>query len=233
MVIDHYAKNIASVLEVISSHWKQAPKASRRNLSGYVITSRWLMAIGAGLMLLAAAIHVVRKAGDADQRDVAMGIVLLVGFVILLIGVAIDLFESVRTTKRPFAEHLDRMREQLPREHDLLLKLKAFDLSVLESAQRRLKLESTKVSSRLELIGGDGLKASLVGVGTLAYALLTQYQGFELSRLSLANIGFIGVALWLGMSLGAWSAKYGAAQWDYYSELLTFVIEGKKQETGK
>lgn len=47
----------------------------------------------------------------------------------------------------------------------------------LELARERLNLESTKVASRLGLIGGgEGLRTSLVGVAMLAVALISEYE---------------------------------------------------------
>jgi hypothetical protein len=43
-----------------------------------------------------------------------------VGVLVLIGGLIMEVIDTVRTTKRPFVEHLDRTRELLPNEGDLL-----------------------------------------------------------------------------------------------------------------
>lgn len=67
------------------------------------------------------------------------------------------------------------------------------------------------------------MKASLVGLGALAYALFDQYRTLGTSDVA----AYLGFALLLGASIGAWSVNYGASQSDYYAELISIVIASK------
>lgn len=221
MTIDRYAQDIGSVLQIIDAHWRATPKSVQTGLRRSVIWSRGLMAVGA-VLLLASLVG-----ANANLRGIVILCIGFIGLIVLVIGLAIDLIDTLRTTKLPFLEHLERLHERLPREGDLLRQLDAFDVRVLESAQKRLRIESAHISVRLAVIGGDGLKGSLIGIGALAYALLVHYAGSDFSSPGLAWVSLIGLAALLGMSIAGWSVKYGASQWDYYGELISFAIDSK------
>lgn len=74
--------------------------------------------------------------------------------------------DLVRTMKPPVTELMDRLLDVLPQEMEFVTRLTGFDEYSLEFARRRLEIESNKVLSRLELIGGDSvMKTSLLGIG--------------------------------------------------------------------
>jgi len=151
--------------------------------------------------------------------DFSFAAFLLLGVIALAVSVILEVVDL----KRPFAEHVDRILERLPAEGALLDELNTFSAQSLERARRRLNLESAKVTSRLELIGGDVMKVSLVGLGALVYALFDQYRAMGASGI----VVYLGFALLFGAGIGAWIAKFGASQANYYAELISMVIDTK------
>jgi hypothetical protein len=154
------------------------------------------------------------------------------GLVIFVAGAVAGLVESIRTTRRPFVDLVDRVLEALGRESELIAVLECFEREVLEIARKRLQLESTKVASRLGLIGGDGLKASLVGIAMLAAAMISQYEPV-IRGWTTKSLAFFGVVLLLGLSIGGLLARYGASQADYYSEIIGIALQRKAYKSKK
>jgi hypothetical protein len=92
-------------------------------------------------------------------------------------------------------------------------------------------MESNKVLSRLDLIGGDGvMKTSLLGIGVVLVTLVVTCREVDFSKLSFAVLSVFGLALVAGMSIGAWQAKSGARRADFYVGMLSLAICSKEHD---
>lgn len=156
----------------------------------------------------------------------------ILGLVIFVAGTAAGLVESIRTTRRPFVDLVDRGVEALGRESELIAALECFECEILEIARKRLQLESTNVVSRLGLIGGDRLKTSLVGVAILAATMISQYEPV-VRGWTTKSLAFFGVVFLLGLSIGGLFARYAASQADYYSEIIGIAVQRKAYKSKK
>ena len=135
--------------------------------------------------------------------------------------------ETARRTRRPFVEHIDRAVGALGHEHELIAALERFEAATLETARKRLQLESTKVASRLGVIGGgEGLRTSLVGIAMLAATLISQYEPV-VHGWTMRSPASFGVALLLGLSIGGLLVRYGAFQADYYGQIIGLALQRK------
>ncbi|WP_129642651.1 hypothetical protein [Peristeroidobacter agariperforans] len=143
--------------------------------------------------------EVLRQVGGATTSWFYLAYLSLsiLGLVVFLAGLVVILIEFARTTRRPFVEHVDRIIEALDREHELIAALEHFETSTLEFACERLKLQSTKVVSRLGMIGGgEGLRTSLVGIALLGVALISKYEP-AVHGWTMNSLAFFGLALLL------------------------------------
>jgi hypothetical protein len=153
------------------------------------------------------------------------------GLVVMLIGTVLTIVDWVRTMKPPLTELMDRILDVSPQETEFVTRLSAFDECSLEFARRRLEMESNKVLSRLDLIGGDGvMKTSLLGIGVVLVTLVVTCREVDFSKLSFAVLSVFGLALVAGMSIGAWQAKSGARRADFYVGMLSLAICSKEHD---
>lgn len=226
MAVDGFLQGVAEVLALVRAHSEKVNSRKRRS----TVVQRWsdrLAAAGGFLFVVAIAVQPI-WVSDARAKGWTIAVMLLVGTLALLGGLLTSVIDSVRTTKRPFAEHIDRILESLSGEGDLLDDLQGFEAPVLELARRRLNLESAKVTSRLKMIGGgDGLRASWIGIAVLGFAVLSQYEPFHVTAWSMTNVTLLGLALLLGLSIGGLFVRYGASQSNYYCEIIGLAIERK------
>jgi hypothetical protein len=143
------------------------------------------------------------------------------------------LIEFVRTIRHPFIEHISRINEALDHELELILTLARFDNEILDFAQRRLQLQSTRVTSRMEAIGGgDGLRMSLVGVVLLVVGLISQYDP-AVHGLTMKILAFFGAALLLGLSIGGLLMRYGVSEAEYYCGIIELTLLRKAYRAKK
>jgi hypothetical protein len=176
--------------------------------------------------------EVLRQLGDHTVPSLrhAYLVLSILGLLLFLSGAVRLLVDLVRTTRRPFVEHLDGVFGALGREYELIGALLRFDAVTLELASERLSIQSTKVASRVGLIGGgEGLKTSLVGVVALAFAWFSQYA-LVVQGLTMKSFAFIGLALLVGLSIGGMLLRYGASEADYYRGLIRIALNLKAHD---
>lgn len=217
--------HVEEVLHLVKQHSERhkQPKLATttlERLSGWASLAGGVIFVGG---------EVLRQVGDAKAPLLLMAYVSLsvLGLAIFMAGAMTGVVETVRRTRRPFVEHVDRVVEALGREYELIAALEHFEAVILETARKRLQLESTKVASRLGVIGGgEGLRTSLVGIAMLAAALISQYEAV-VHGWTMKSLAFFGVALLLGLSIGGLLVRYGASQADYYSEIIGLALQRK------
>jgi hypothetical protein len=139
----------------------------------------------------------------------------------------------VRTILHPFIEHISRISKALDHELELIAALARFDDKILEFVQKRLQLQSTRVTSRMEAIGsGDGLRMSLVGVVLLLVGVVSQYET-AIHGLTMRSLTFFGAVLLLGLSIGGLLVRYGASQAEYYCGIIDLTLLRKAHRAKK
>ena len=226
-------QDVKAIFQIIDQHATAVDRAGKPKLAKLVRLSNWLSVPGiwlAAISLIAhqalAAMSVHRGWGLGGTLAFAAG-----GLAMMLVGVVLMAIDSVRTMKPPVVELMDRLLEVLPREAGFVARLTVFDEYSLEFVRRRLEIESGKVLSRLDLIGGDGImKTSLFGIGLVLVTLVVDYREVDFSRLSFAVLGIFGLALVAGVSIGAWRAKSGAHGAGFYVGILSLVIDSKQRD---
>lgn len=211
--------HVEEVLHLVKEHsakYKQPnqPTTTRARLSGWASLTGGVIFVGG---------EVLRQVGDL-KGYLSLSIL---GLAIFMAGAIAAVVETVRTTRRPFVEIVNRAVEALGRESELIAALQRFETAILEVTRKRLQLESTRVASRLGVIGGgEGLRTSLVGIAMLAVTLISQYEPV-VHGWTMKSLALFGVALLLGLSIGGLLVRYGASQADYYSEVIGLALQRK------
>lgn len=143
MVSSSFWVGVEEVLNLVKEHSEKykTPKearTTRERLSG------WAPLVG-GVIFVAG--EVLRQLGDVKIPFSYLAYLSLsiLGLAIFIAGAMVGLVEIVRTTRRPFVEHVDRAIKALGRECELIEALERFETEVLEIARTRLQLQSTKV----------------------------------------------------------------------------------------
>ena len=227
-----YPKDVVEVLNLVKVHSSKL-KAKKISPSRLLVWSKWLWVAGVLLTLASVTGQIIAGSMRSDGMNLALALLWVAGVLLFLAGLMLPLIDEFRNLRRPIAQHVDNILGSLPIEDELLRNLQYFDVDTLQCARTRLNLESVRIASRLDLIGGNGIKASLVGIAALVYGLLSQYKQLDLSALSLSSVVYLGFALLLGLSIGGWVIKYGASQSDYYSELIGLTIDRKSRSSGR
>lgn len=225
MASDPFWVHVEDVLHLVKQH-SERHKRPKQAVTRLGRLSGWASVVG-GVIFVSG--EIVRQVGDPKTPHLLIVYLSLsiLGLAIFMAGVIADIVETVRKSRRPLVEHVDRVLEALGREYEFITALDRFDGAILETARKRLQLESTKVSSRLAVIGGgDGLRTSLVGVAMLAAALISQYE-VVVDGWTIKSLAFFGVALLLGLSIGGLLARCGASQADYYSDIIGLALQRK------
>lgn len=225
MACDLFLQSVTEVLALVRAHSEKVHPTRPRS----TLVQRWSarLTVAGGFLFFVATVSQAAWVSDARTAGSTLAL-LLVGTIALLGGLLTSVVDSVRTAKRPFADHVDRIVELLPAESDLLNELQRFETPALEFARKRLNLESEKVTSRLEMIGGgERLSASWIGIALLGFAVLSQYKSFDVTTGGVGGITLLGLALLLGLSIGALFVRYGASRSNYYSGILGLAIERK------
>ncbi|MBL8269701.1 hypothetical protein [Steroidobacter sp.] len=175
---------------------------------------------------------VVAVTGEALRRGgglLAPSLIIL-AFLLFAAGALLIVVESIRTMRHPFLQFIDRIPEAMDRDSALIDALARFDAVVLELARGRLSLESKKAASKLELIGGgDGLRTSLVGIGTLGMAVIAAYEPI-VNGWTLKSLALIGASLLLGLSIGGLLLRHGFSQAEYYCEIIGMALQMKADQ---
>jgi len=196
MANNSFWAHVEEVLYIVKQHserYKRTKQATTMlgRLSGWASLAGGVIFVGG---------EVLRQVGDPKTPLLLMAYVSLsiLGLVIFMAGGMMGVVETVRKVRRPFVEHVDRVVDALGREYELIDALERFEAVILETARKRLQLESTKVASRLGVIGGgEGLRTSLVGIAVLAAALISQYEAV-VHGWTTKCLAFFGIALLLG-----------------------------------
>jgi hypothetical protein len=223
-------RDVKAIYELIGAHSMSARKLRASTKSSLERRSDWSTAIGVVILVSGfTADHFLGKIGLSLEWTIFLLVCLCLGVLLMLIGVVLSAIDARRTTKRPLVEHIDRIVEALPIDTELIKQLTRYDTRSLEFARRRLSIESTKVRSRLDLLGGGtGMKASTLGVALLACALVFQYSQIDFSGLALKDAAYLGTVVLLAFSIAACFILFGVGHGDFYSELIDLAIEAKK-----
>ncbi len=225
-------QDVKAIYQIIDEHATAVDRAAKPRLAKLGRWSNWLSMIGIWLVAINLIAYQALAATRAHPGWV-LGVLAFAagGLVVMLIGTVLMVVDAVRTMKPPLTELIDRLLDVSPQETELVTRLTAFDEYSLEFARRRLEIESNKVLSRLDLIGGDSvMKTSLLGIGVVLVSLVVTYREVDFSKLSLAVLGVFGLALVAGMSIGAWQAKSGARRADFYVGMLSLTIYTKEHD---
>jgi len=231
MANDSFWAHVEQVLHLVKQH-SERHEQSKQAATRLERLSAWASLVG-GVIFVGG--EVLRQIVDPKTPVLLMAhlSVSILGLSIFMVGVVTDIVDTVRGARRPFVEHVDGIVEALGRESELIAALDRFEAVILETARKRLQLESTKVASRLGVIGGgEGLRTSLVGIAMLAAALISQYEAV-VHGWTMKSLAFLGVALLLGLSIGGFLLRYGASQADYYSEIIGLAIQRKAHMAAK
>jgi hypothetical protein len=231
MVDSSFRLRVEAVLNLLKDHSRKH-KRSKSATTKLERLAGWT-SIAAGVIMVAG--ETLRQVGNLNSPPwhwVPLSVI-VAGFVIFLASALAILIEFVRTIRHPFIEHISRINEALDHELELIGTLARFDNEILEFVQRRLQLQSTRVTSRMEAIGdGDGLRMSLVGVVLLVVGLISQYEP-AIHGLTMKSLAFFGAALLLGLSIGGLLMRYGVSQAEYYCGIieLTLLREAHRAKT--
>lgn len=225
MAISSFWIGVQEVLHLLKEHsekYKRQKQATTKleRLSGWAVFAGGVLFFAGG---------VVRQVGDLEMPLPYWGYVSLsiFGLAVFAVGAVVSVVEFFRATRPPFVEHIVRIDEAIERERELIAALEVFETATLEFARMRLQLESTKVSSRLGVMGGgDGVRTSLVGVAMLGVALISQYEPVA-HGWTMKSLGLFGLALLLGLSIGGLLIRYGVSQADYYSGIIGLALQRK------
>lgn len=228
---EQYRQEVREILEIIRDQNLKVC-VQRAPETAFERYAKWLIAVGLFILLACSISNAIIETQSEFARLALTGLIVLAPL-LWVVGSILLVIDLKRTISRPFQKHVDGILELLPHESELLAKFGRFNVDSLQMARDRLRLESVKVTSRLGLIGGEALKASLVGIGVLGYALLTAYRKFDPAAVSLSDLTFLGLALVIGFSIGGWLVKFGVSLSDYYSDLIGMAIEGKHREQGR
>lgn len=216
---------VEEVLDLVKEHSEkyQAPKQVTTTLGRL---SGWLTSAG-GILFVAGVM--LQQVGDEGTPPFVYLTLVILGFILFLVGGVMGVVEFLRTMRHPLVELIERTREALHREYPLILALDRFEPLILELASKRLQLESKKVASRLGVIGGgDGLRASIVGVAMLGTGLISEYEPV-VHGWSAKSLALFGGALLLGLSIGGLLVRHGASQAEYFSEIIELVLLRKSR----
>lgn len=226
-------QNVKAIFQIVDEHAAAVDRAGKPRLAKLVRWSNWLSMIGIWLVAISLIAHQALAAMRMHAGWVLGGTLALAagGLVVMLFGTVLMVIDLVRTMKPPVTELMDRLLDVLPQEMEFVTRLTGFDEYSLEFARRRLEIESNKVLSRLELIGGDSvMKTSLLGIGVVLVTLVVSYREVDFSKLSFAVLSVFGLALVAGMSIGAWRAKSGTRRADFYVGMLSLAIYSKEHD---
>lgn len=224
-------QDVKAIFQCIDEHATAVDRTGKPRLAKLARWSNWLSMIGIWLVAVSLIAHQAVAAMRAPTGWVLGGTLAFAagGLVVMLIGTVLMVIDSVRTMKPPMTELMDRLLDVLPQETGFVTRLTRFDEYSLEFARRRLEIESNKVLSRLDLIGGDSvMKTSLLGIGVVLVTLVVSYREVDFSKLSFAVLSVFGLALVAGMSIGAWRAKSGAHRAGFYVGMLSLAIYSKE-----
>ncbi len=207
-------KEVLNLVKEHSQRYQRPKQATTRaeRLSGWASLAGGVIFVGG---------EVLRQMGKPTMY-LALS---MLGLTVFIAGAATGIVAAIRAMRRPFVDHIDRVVEALDREQELMMALERFEPVILRIARKRLQLQSTKVASRLGMIGGsEGLRTSLVGIAMLAATLVSQYEPV-IHGWTMKSLAFFGVVLLLGLSIGGLLVRYGASEADYYSEILGIALE--------
>jgi hypothetical protein len=227
LVSSSFWVDVEKVLSLVMEHSRRY-KRSKQAANKLERWSGWATSIG-GVVFFTG--EMIRQLGDLKLPAAYFAYLSLaiLGLAVFSAGAVVGVVVVVRSSRRPFVEHVERIIEALGRECELIAALERFDSMTLEFACKRLQIESAKVASRLGVIGGgEGLRTSLVGIAMLGTALISQYEPI-VDGWTMKSLALFGVALLLGLSIGALLARYGASQSDYYSEIIRLALQRKER----
>lgn len=212
-----------AIFQAIGEHSKEIAR-NKKSLAGPMARVGSLF-VGAGLICLLAAFLLSLSAKDSFASGWVRLVLSSVPLAILtlLVGLMLRLADSVRMAKRPLADRLDSVVEGLGADTKLLMCLATYDEYSLEFVRRRMRVQSQKIRSALQLpISGSGLTVAfcLVGFALILYALVTQFFGV---------VTVAGISVLLALTIGGWMAKSGAGQAEFYVELIEFAIHTKQR----
>lgn len=225
MVSGSFWLGVEEVLNLLKEHSEKhkRPKQAVTKLQRW---SGWASLAGGVLFVTA---EVTRQAGDPYMllSLVTYLSLSILGLIMFSAGVIVSVVDTVRSNRRPFVEHIDGIVEALRRERELIGALECFETVTLEFARKRLQLESSKVASRLAVIGGgEGLRTSLVGIAMLAAAMFSQYEPV-IQGWTMKSVTYFGLALLVGLSIGGVLLRYGVSQAEYYSDIIGLALQRK------
>jgi di/tricarboxylate transporter len=231
MGTEQFAQDTKIILGLIETHAARI-RATRPGKTKIERRSSWLTGLGATIFIIFLGLAHLYGSSKSDLT-VSWAIVIVgamcLGVLLMLIGLVLDGIHFRRTMKQPLVEHTTRIIDALPADTDLLTGLVEIEVSSLEFARKRLSIESTKVRSRLERLGGGSrVKASLAGVAFLCYLLVQQYIEVDFAALEFTNVTLLGLALLVGVSIAAWYVSSGAGEGDYYGEFIDLALQIKK-----
>lgn len=139
MANDPFWAHVEEVLHLVQQHserHKQPKQATTmlERLSGWAGLAGGVIFVGG---------EVLRQIVDPKASVLLMAYVSvsILGLCIFMVGAMTGIVETVRRTRRPFVEHVDRIVESLGREYELIVALERFEAAILETARKRLQLE--------------------------------------------------------------------------------------------
>jgi MFS family permease len=222
-------RDVTKIYMLIGAHAEKTPTLRKLHKTALERRGDWFVGFGIALF-------VGSLLGDYFRKTLELGsgwafaffASLAIGVLLMVIAVIMSVIDTYRTSRRPFADHLSGLVEALPKEAELIAQLVGFNAEALQFARRRLGIQSAKVRSRLEVIGGGGLKASLVGVVALIGLMVMQYSQLDFTNLHLKDATYLVTAALVGGSIAACFVMWGAGRGDFYGDLIDLALELKR-----